>query len=48
MMQEFEQHYLTRLMSETGGNVSRAARLCGKERQALGRLLKKYEIVTRE
>ena len=47
MMQEFEQHYLTRLMSETGGNVSRAARLCGKERRALGRLLKKYEIVTR-
>ena len=27
MMHEFEQHYLTRLMSETGGNVSRTPSL---------------------
>jgi transcriptional regulator with GAF, ATPase, and Fis domain len=44
MLQDFEQRYLSWLMAETGGNVSQAARICGKERRALGRLLKKYEI----
>jgi DNA-binding NtrC family response regulator len=38
----FEREYLTRLMHETGGNVTRAARLAGKERRDLGRLLKKH------
>lgn len=32
----FERAYLTRLMEEAGGNVSRAARIAGKERRALG------------
>jgi transcriptional regulator with GAF, ATPase, and Fis domain len=31
-------------MHETGGNVSRAARLAHKERRAFGRLVKRYGI----
>ena len=34
--------HVLRLMRESAGNVSRAARLAGKERRALGKLLKKY------
>ena len=41
---EFERRYLTQLMSETAGNISRAARVSGKERSTLRRLLKKYAI----
>ena len=37
---EFERRYLTQLMSETAGNISRAARVSGKERSTLRRLLK--------
>jgi len=42
MVQQFERAYLHRLMDEADGNVTRAARLAGKERRALGKLLKKY------
>ena len=38
----FERAYLERLMESAGGNVTRAARLAGKERRALGKLLKKH------
>ena len=38
----FEREYLYRLMSEACGNVSAAARRAGKERRALGKLLKKH------
>ena len=38
----FERHYLQRLLQKTSGNVSMAARLCGKERSRLARLLKKH------
>ena len=41
---EFEENYLRRVMSETRGNVSLAAKLIGKERRALGKLLKKHQI----
>jgi two-component system response regulator GlrR len=40
----FESRYLTRLMTQAGGNVSTAARISGSERRHLGRLLKKYSI----
>ena len=40
----FERSQLLRLMSESAGNVSSAARLAGKERRALGKLLKKHGI----
>ena len=38
----FERHYLQRLLQKTSGNISLAARLCGKERSRLARLLKKH------
>jgi two-component system response regulator GlrR len=43
-LQAFERNHLIRLMRESAGNVSHAARLAGKERRALGKLLKKYRI----
>jgi two-component system, NtrC family, response regulator GlrR len=41
---EFERQYLLKLLKETNGNVSAAARLACKERRSLGKLLKKYGI----
>jgi two-component system response regulator GlrR len=41
---QFEREFLARALSETGGNVSLAARRCGKERRSFGRLLKKHGI----
>ena len=41
---EFEGRYLARLLEQTNGNVSAAARISGTERRHLGRLLKKYSI----
>ncbi len=40
----FERDYLRRAMLQAHGNVTRAARLAGKERRAFGRLLKKHGI----
>jgi DNA-binding NtrC family response regulator len=40
----FERRYLTRLMTEHRGNVSRAARAAGKERRDLGKLLKRHSL----
>ncbi|MPZ45842.1 MAG: AAA family ATPase [Betaproteobacteria bacterium] len=39
---QFERAYIGELLERTRGNVSMAARLCGKERSRLGKLLKKY------
>jgi DNA-binding NtrC family response regulator len=44
LLQSFEREHLIRLMHTTGGNVSHAARLAGKERRTLGKLLKKHQI----
>jgi DNA-binding NtrC family response regulator len=44
VIENFERTYLTRLIAEHGGNVSRAARAAGKERRELGKLLKKHRI----
>lgn len=44
VIENFERRYLTSLMERSRGNVSEAARLAGKERRALGKLLKKYGI----
>jgi transcriptional regulator with PAS, ATPase and Fis domain len=38
----FEKDYLTRLMAEQDGNISQAARIAGKDRSDLGKLLKKH------
>jgi len=40
----FEKEYLTRLLDETDGNVTEAAKRAGKERRSLGKLIKKYGI----
>ncbi|HWV14444.1 MAG TPA: sigma-54 dependent transcriptional regulator [Cellvibrio sp.] len=40
----FEEHYLKELMAIADGNVSAAARIAGKERRALGKLLQKHHI----
>jgi len=44
LITEFEKGYLCWLMKETKGNVTKAAIRAGKERRALGKLLKKYGI----
>jgi len=41
---EHERAYLTQLMTETGGNVSRAASLAGRYRAEFYKLLHKYDI----
>jgi DNA-binding NtrC family response regulator len=41
-LQQFERDYLRNLMQLADGNVTHAARLAGKERRALGKLLKKH------
>ena len=41
-MRHFERSYLEQLMHSAHGNVTHAARLAGKERRALGKLLKKH------
>jgi DNA-binding NtrC family response regulator len=43
-MRRFERGYLESLMQATAGNVTHAARLAGKERRSLGRLLKRHGI----
>ena len=44
VINHFEQHYLTWLISSSKGNVTQAADIAQKERRALGRLLKKHKI----
>jgi len=44
VIKEFEINYLTHLINESSGNVSQAAKKAGKERRALGKLLKKYKL----
>jgi two-component system, NtrC family, response regulator GlrR len=41
-VESFERDYLSSLLNLAGGNVSLAAKLAGKERRSLGKLLKKY------
>ena len=38
----FERAYIVELLSRTRGNISQAARISGKERSRLGKLVKKY------
>lgn len=41
---DFEKRYLTELLRIHRGNVTRAAQEAGKDRRALGRLIKKYQL----
>ena len=45
IIRRFEREYLTRLLDETNGNVTKAAEKAGKERRSLGKLIKKHGIV---
>jgi DNA-binding NtrC family response regulator len=44
VVEAFERDYITRLLRASGGNVTRAARIAGKERRDFGRLVRKYEL----
>lgn len=44
VLESWERDYLRGLLRETRGNVTHAAQLAGKERRALGKLLKKHGI----
>lgn len=43
-LKNFEEQYLHKLMVASRGNITEAAKRCGKERRSLGKLLKKYGI----
>ncbi len=43
-IERFERAYVTWALESSSGNVSAAARNCGKERRAFGKLVKKYGI----
>jgi DNA-binding NtrC family response regulator len=43
-LRTFERDYVLAVMRQTGGNVTRAAQLAGKERRAFGKLIKKHGI----
>jgi DNA-binding NtrC family response regulator len=45
-IEDFDRAYLARVLAATGGNVTRAARLAGKERRAFGKLMRRYSIST--
>jgi DNA-binding NtrC family response regulator len=40
----FEARFVSQLLHHAKGNVTKAANLCGKERRAFGKLIKKYNI----
>ncbi|MCP5274923.1 MAG: sigma-54-dependent Fis family transcriptional regulator [Burkholderiales bacterium] len=44
VIQNFEQDYLAKILNKTDGNITKAAAIAGKERRAIGKLLKKYNI----
>jgi DNA-binding NtrC family response regulator len=44
---EFERAYLVELLARTKGNLSQAAKVAGKERSRLGKLVKKYGLTRR-
>jgi DNA-binding NtrC family response regulator len=48
ILQDFNRDYIGYLLTETSGNVSRAARMCGMERQALQQIMRRYSISARD
>lgn len=47
-VEDFESKFVSRLLFIADGNVTKAANLCGKERRAFGKLVKKYHIKSNE
>jgi len=44
VIEHFEQDYLSKILNKTEGNITKAAAIAGKERRAIGKLLKKYNM----
>ncbi|MEW6258433.1 MAG: sigma-54 dependent transcriptional regulator [Thermodesulfobacteriota bacterium] len=44
MLEDFHNHYFENLLQQAEGNVTRAAQICGLERQHLQQILRKYRI----
>lgn len=44
----FEAKFVSRVLYKANGNVTKAAKMCGKERRAFGKLVKKYNIKNHE
>jgi DNA-binding NtrC family response regulator len=44
----FEREYLSRLIAESGGNVTRAALFAQKDRREFGKLLKKHGLKAKD
>jgi DNA-binding NtrC family response regulator len=44
LLKDFNHGYISHLLEANGGNVTRAARQCGLERQALQQIMRRYEI----
>ena len=42
MVDKFEKSFLRELLLRAEGNITQAAKLAGKERRALGKLIKKH------
>lgn len=47
-LDQFDRQYLADLMEQAKGNVTHAARIAGKERRTLGKLLKKHGLSSRD
>jgi DNA-binding NtrC family response regulator len=43
-LEDFHQRYFGNLLGRAEGNVTRAAQICGLERQHLQQILRKYDI----
>lgn len=44
VLERFHREYLTSLLSRTTGNVTKAAKECGLERQALQQVMRRYGV----
>jgi DNA-binding NtrC family response regulator len=44
VLEAFNARYIGRRLTDTGGNVTQAARDCGLERQALQQIMRRYNI----
>ncbi|ASP39820.1 Fis family transcriptional regulator [Bacterioplanes sanyensis] len=43
-VEQFEKRYVVHMLELADGNITRAAALCGKDRRAFGKLVKKYDV----
>ena len=48
LIAEFERNYIIDKLTDTNGNVTKAAELSGKSRQIFHKLMQKYDIHYRE